>query len=673
ISTLRAPAVPLITCDPYFSVWSFGDNLTDSWPRHWTGAVNAITLMARIDGKTWRLCGMEPGNVPALPLQNCSLSATASTYTYQLDGVRIRLVFRTPVLIDDPELVGRPASYLTWTVDAVDGASHEIAIFYDSTGEFVVNEPDQAIMWETPVIDGLTVRTMKSADQNVLGRSGDNLRIEWGTFYVATPSEEGTQMKVLSARLARETFAKTGAIDEPEDGNKPRAAGDEWPVIACVWNPGTLRPGEIATRYLVLAYDDEYSIRYLGTNLRPWWRRNGMTGPEMVKLASEEYGELVARADEFDLLLAKQTTEAGGDRYRSICIIAYRQAIASHKLCAGPNGEMMLFGKECFSNGCIGTVDILYPASPVFAHFNNDLLRATVTPVFEYVKSGRWNFPFAPHDIGQYPLAEGQVYGGGEKTDENQMPVEESGNMLIVAGMIARNDGNVDYLKPYMKTIDTWAEYLREKGLDPEHQLCTDDFAGHLAHNANLSVKAIVALGVYAEICRMDGRTDRADEYARLAKQWAGRWKEMAIDGDHCKLAFDKPGTWSQKYNLVWDRIFQLGLFDPEIAETEVAYYRTKLNRYGLPLDNRSLYTKTDWEVWTASLTGDREDFDTLVEPIGRFLNDTPDRVPFSDWYWTDSAKMRGFQHRPVIGGVFIRLMEVKPIRGVDSVSETEF
>ena len=229
--------------------------------------------------------------------------------------------------------------------------------------------------------------------------------------------------------------------------------------------------------------------------------------------------------------------------------------------------------------------------------------------------------------------------------------------MLIMAAVACLIDGDAKFAEAWWPQLDQWADFLQQKGLDPENQLCTDDFAGHLAHNVNLSLKAIVAMGAYAEICRLAGRDRRADAFRKTAEQFAARWQQMAHDGDHYRLAFDAPGTWSQKYNLVWDRVLRLNLFPRDVAQLEVAYYQKKLNAYGLPLDNRESYTKLDWEVWTATLADKRADFDALMAPVYGFVNQTQDRVPLSDWYWTEDARMRGFRARSVVGGVFIKAL----------------
>ena len=302
-------------------------------------------------------------------------------------------------------------------------------------------------------------------------------------------------------------------------------------------------------------------------------------------------------------------------------------------------------------------MDVIYPAAPLFLLLAPRLLRAQLAPVLDYASSARWPWPFAPHDLGTYPLANGQVYGGGECTEENQMPVEETGNMLILLAALATAEETPAFALRWWGTLERWAAYLLDKGMDPENQLCTDDFAGHLAHNMNLSAKAIVALGAFGKLCGMAGREEEARRYREAAAAMANRWVEAARDGERTVLAFDRPGTWSQKYNLVWDRVLGLGLFPPEVTRREVAAYRAQQNRYGLPLDSRADYTKADWVVWSATLAETEEDFQALIAPLADFLQETPDRVPFTDWYDTKSGRKVGFQARSVVGGVFVKML----------------
>jgi hypothetical protein len=416
---------------------------------------------------------------------------------------------------------------------------------------------------------------------------------------------------------------------------------------------------------VLFAYTENYAIEYLNRKLRPYWQRNGMTVEQMLAAAESQYASLEQRGQKFDSELTADLEQAGGKDYAQLAILAYRQTLAAHGFAADADGTPMLFPKENFSNGCISTVDVLYPSAPFFLFFNPKLIEAQLKPVLEYAALPRWKWPFAPHDLGTYPLADGQVYGGGELTEDRQMPVEESGNLLIMAAAMSREEGNWDFVRQYWPQFTSWAEYLRDKGLDPADQLSTDDFAGHLAHNANLSIKAIEGLAAYALMAQGVGKPDVAAQYSRLASDMAAQWQTMAIDGDHYKLAFDKSGTWSQKYNLVWDQILDFNLFPAKVRQTELAFYVQHLNKFGLPLDNRADYTKLDWEIWTATLDdkaqpGAPDAFATLMAPIGRWINEGPTRVPLTDWYFTTSGEQRGFQARSVVGGVYIKALSDK-------------
>lgn len=650
----RPPAVPLVTHDPYFSIWSASDKLTDTNTSHWTGSEQGLTGLVRIDGASYRFMGADPPQVPAMPQVSMHVSPLRTVYLFEAAGVHLTVTFFTPALPGDLEALARPVTYLTWAIRSTDGHPHSASVFLDVSPLVAVNSADQEVTWGRSKASGLDVLTIGSRDQQVLHRAGDNLRIDWGYFHLAVPRGEKTALAI--SHDAIRTFLDSGTLPDTDDMDMPRQPRDGAAHLA-VAIPSDVSATQTLSRRVLLAYDEIYSIEYLGRKLRPYWRRNGQTPAAMLTEAETQYADLEERGRRFDEALTNDLEHAGGKAYAELATLAFRQTLAAHGFAADLDGAPLLFPKETFSNGCISTVDVLYPSAPFFLFFNPELLEAQLKPVLEYAALPRWKFPFAPHDLGTYPLANGQVYGGGERTEEDQMPVEESGNMLILLDALGRAQGSFHLADEYWLVLTRWAEYLRAKGLDPENQLSTDDFAGHLAHNANLSIKAIEALAAYGQMAKELGKLDVGQQYLGVAKEMAAKWQTMARDGDHYKLAFDKPGTWSQKYNLVWDRLLNLDLLPESVAQSEISFYLQHLNRYGLPLDNRADYTKLDWEIWTATLAEDQTQFSLLMAPISEWINETPSRVPLTDWYDTKNARMVGFQARSVVGGVFLKAL----------------
>ncbi len=655
----RAPATPLIAHDPYFSIWSTTDQLNASDTSHWTGAPQPIACIARIDGKAFRVMGRHPEDLPAMEQTGSAITPTHTRYQFRQNGVTLELAFFTPAMMNDLDLLSRPVTYLTWSAKSNDGSPHQLSILIDVDPLIAVNDRSQQVVAFRNQTSSLNVLSAGSREQNVLNRSGDNLRIDWGYFHLGVPKDEQAATAIVANGLER--FAETGVLPASDSMDIPQPANRRAAHLAAALDFGSVGSQAVA-RHALVSYTEGYAIQYLERNLRPYWQRDGMPVEQMLDSAEVQYPAIDQRSDAFDTNLTADLTRVGGEHYAAIAILAYRQALAAHKLVADLKGDPMLFAKENFSNGCIGTVDVLYPSAPFFLFFQPKLLEAQLLPVLEYSALARWRFPFAPHDLGQYPLANGQVYGGGEKTEEDQMPVEESGNMLILLDALAQAEGNAHLAERFWPQLTRWAQYLRDKGLDPENQLTTDDFAGHVAHNSNLSIKAIEALAAYANLAHRLGHEDISKDYSATAKSMAAKWVEMAREGDHYKLAFNSPGTWSQKYNLVWDQLLGYNLFPGSVREAELSFYVGKLNGYGLPLDNRADYTKLDWTLWTATLASDAKQFNAIVDPVYRWMNETPSRVPLTDWYDTKDGKQVGFQARSVVGGVFIKALADKQL-----------
>ncbi|MBC8152056.1 MAG: DUF4965 domain-containing protein [Bacteroidetes bacterium] len=581
-----------------------------------------------------------------------TVAATQTDYTFTAGPVELRVNFLSPLLLDELEVAARPVTYVTFDTRSRDGKTHAVQVYFGESATMATNTPGQEVVANAGNATPLRWLTVGTKEQPVLRKKGDNVRIDWGYAYLAVP-ETGAQLAPGTLATLRTGFLKQGTLPtESKPGAGMGMAQDYGLAVS-------LSMGSVGTtpvqKHLLLGYDDLYSVQYFGQNLRAWWRRDEkMTMPALLQTAEKDYARLRQKSTAFDAQLRTDAQKSGGREYADLCVLAYRQAISAHKIVASPAGEVLFLSKENFSNGSIGTVDVTYPSAPIFLLYNNELAKGLLRFIFEYSESGRWTKDFPAHDIGTYPLANGQTYG-------EDMPVEEAGNMMILTAAAVQVDGKPDFAKQHWPTLTKWVGFLKRDGFDPANQLCTDDFAGHLARNANLSAKAIVGIACYGKMAAMLGDQKLADEHLTLAREMAQKWMTMDAEGDHYALTFDKtPGSWSQKYNIVWDELLRLDVFPKEVVEKEIDFYLKNQQPYGLPLDSRKTYTKSDWIVWTATMANSDQDFQAFVAPVWKFANETPSRVPLSDWHETTNAKQVGFQARSVVGGYYIKMLADK-------------
>lgn len=657
----RPPAVPLVTIDPYTSCWSFADRLYDDWPRHWTGTQCALFGMVRIDGRPFRFMGGAEAFGESVRQSALEVQPTRTIYRFEAGPVDLEVGFMSPLLLDDLELLSRPASYVWFRTRSRDGAPHEVALYLDMSSQWAVNVPHQKVFWERRESGGLTVLGFRSEEQPILKKSGDDLRIDWGTALLAVP--RNAEAIVGDIDFCRDAFIHRGVLSEEHRLPMPRKSTYWGEPVLAVKLGLDCKAGRDGEGLALIGYDDEYAVEYFGKPLRAWWRRHPDASPEkMLNEAYADFAGVLERCAAFDAHLNAEAERVGGAKYARLAALAYRQAIAACKLVAAPDGRAFFFSKENFSNACMGTVDVNYKSAPLFIYANAELMKGMLDPIFDYCRSDAWRFPFPAHDLGVYPKANGQAYRNFHLPNSDdpmaaQMPVEECGNMLTLTTSVCLREGHAGYAKGQWDLLTQWTDYLVEHGLDPDSQLVTDDFTGMMAHSVNLSAKAVVAIACYAKLAQMQGLTEAAERYRAIAEDYAGKWQRMADDGDHYRLAFDRPGSWSQKYNLAWDTVFGLELFPKAVVEKELAFYRRQRLAYGTPLDSRSKAAKPEWAIWVATMADSREAFEDFVAPLYRYVCETPNRVPIADIYFAHTGRRRANQARSVVGGFFMKLL----------------
>lgn len=650
----KAASVPLITQDPFTSIWSSADHLYDRNPIHWCGAPQTIKGYVIIDGVKYAFLGDHKMDA-SIPQNSIEVTATSTEYVFENNAVVLTCRFTTPLVLDDMILVSRPCTYIDVKVEKKEAC--EVELDFSVYADIIRRDQSALVGFRGQRVD-YNYTFMGRAVQQPLKGSDDGITIDWGYVYLASQEEK--------AELSYDKYGERLNLKMKLEDNK--------------------------TAGFIFAFDDLLSINYFGQWRKAYWTNTYATILDAIGAAFADKEDTLKKAAALDKDIEEKAKAIGGDAYAYLCNMSYRHAISAHKLITDDEGNVLFLSKENDSNGCIGTVDVSYPSIPLFMLYDTEYVKGMLRPIFKFTECDVWEYDFAPHDVGRYPYAWGQAYAyrgsfGENRTEPGiwdshkdgvyppfymypsgsdiydikyQMPVEECGNMLIMTAAVCKEDGNADFAKPYWDILKTWKNYLIEFGADPGDQLCTDDFAGHMEHNTNLSVKAIMGIQAYAMLAEMLGEQAEAEKHYALAKEMAADWEVRANAGDHYVLAFGKPETWSLKYNLAWDKVWGCNLFSDEVYEKEIAYYIKNTLEYGTPLDSRCNYTKSDWILWCVAMVENREQAEQLIKPVANYLENTETRVPFSDWYHADTGRYCCFIARSVQGGIFMPFLRKK-------------
>lgn len=660
---IRPPATPLAVRSPYLSTWMATDNLPGTWPTFWTGRITAMAGIAQIDGTAYVFLGNpalpDTNPLPTMRQVNLTVTSTSSVYTLEEAGVRVTVTFFSPVEPGDQRRQSAPLSYVSAAARSVDGTSHQVALHFDISGEWGYGDTSAQITWEQTDIGTGANRLINlnytPANPSVLSESND--MASWGTMVWTTQHRAGLTYQIGEDNVVRARVVNGGALDNSIDTAKPRAINDRWPVFAFHLDLGSVRA---ATEPMVISIGHvrEPAVSYLTKALAPRWKTYFAAWQDMIAFFHKDWSAATKRAGVLDNQISRDARKAGGTQYAALVATALRQAYAGTEQVTGPDGTAWAFLKEISSDGNMSTVDVTYPCMPVFLYLDPTYLKAILEPILQYAETGGWPKQFAEHDLGaHYPNADGHNDG-----NEEDMPVEESANMLIMsAAYLQRADVAAarKFATAHYTILKQWSDYLVGNALDPGYQNQTDDFTGFIAHSVNLALKGIVGIGAMSVVATTAGKNSDAAHYLGVARSYIAQWVTKSTDtgGKHLKLAYDQDGTWSLKYNGYADKVLGLGLVPASVAAQEARWYLARAGTYGVPLDIRHTYTKADWEMWTAAWLSDRPKITSrLIQGLYTFGNTTPSRVPFSDWYDTATDRQSGFQARPTVGGFFALL-----------------
>ncbi|KAI9155289.1 putative glutaminase [Paramyrothecium foliicola] len=764
-STLHPPVLPLIVRNPYLSTWlgNARDYPWKHWPIFWTGEEIGFSVMAyRPDNKTvYPLLGRaydslrrDADYVILDPIYNgASFDASTTNLTYSLgitsdpdSVVNVTLSFLSPITPTSTFRQSLPAAYMAVHLQG----EGNISLYTDVNGQWVTGSRNNEIQWR--LLDSQTVEessaplkswAVSRRTEQLLAESSD--RAEWGTLRFSGPQDAHHQAG--TSAILRQQFVNHGKLLDTIDNNF-RKVMDEEPVFAFSKtfslgkpsNDSSKEPGHSSILFSLALVQDpvvQFAAARGLTYMRPLWASFIPTADTMIAYHYNDFQTAFTLARNYSQQLDTDAKRLGTPGFEQIIALSARQVLGATQFSGTPE-DPILFLKEISSNGNFQTVDVIFPAFPFFLYTNPKWLAYLLEPLIEHQLSGQYPNDYSMHDLGtHFPNATGHLDGRDE-----YMPVEECGNMLIMAlalvnaltdqtklipgglssGLRVSWDNEAedalhdpspsvrqsiakDWAHRGYRLWKQWTGYLVRESLIPRNQLCTDDFAGWLANQTNLALKGIIGIRAMSQIAELVGEHDDARHYRNISDAYITQWQEYGFsrDGTHAKLSYTWYGSWTTIYNLYADALLcfhipsqstqeQAGdqkplqknsdkLFIPnKIYSKQSTWYYAVLQRYGLPLDSRHLYTKSDWQLFAAAVASQKTR-NAIIEAIALWVTETVTDRPLTDLYDTegegDFSPVR-FMARPVVGGHFASLALQQAcggdaLRGLDFLEEGPF
>ncbi|KAH9844227.1 DUF1793-domain-containing protein [Rhodofomes roseus] len=660
------PSYPLAVRSPYLSAWlpqGSGTALNGAWPQFWTGSTLGWAGFVNVDGSSYSFLGdpaVSGATFSKATQKSAEFTSTQSTFVLTAGGIDLTVTFLSPVEPSDLLNQSIPFSYLALSAASNDGSSHSVSVYSDISAEWVTGDDSLTANWSTTTGDTI-FHQVQLEDQTEFGEINDHT--QQGSAYYATLNTNGVTHQTGQDIVVRAQFINKGVLANSQDTSF-RAVSDEWPVFALAHDLGTVS-GTSATVVYAIGHVRDPAIQYIiadnqiqQRNLYFWSRFSSVT--DVLSTFLGDYENALARANAFDAQISSDASSISSD-YAEWVALSVRQAFGAIEFTISKDSsgnfntsDILTFMKEISSDGNVNTVDVIYPSWPIFLYTNPAIGKYLLLPLFEYQATGQYPNGWSVHDMGaHYPNATGHNDGNDEP-----MPLEESGNMLIMTLSYVQAASDTSLITSYYKLLDQWTQYLIQEALIPANQISTDDFAGSLANQTNLAIKGIIGIRAMAELANLVGNSDESSNYTSIASSYVTQWQGFATssDGKHLTLNYNNDSSWGLTYNMWADKLLKLNLIPESVYEMQTAWYTTVEAQYGVPLDTRHTYTKTDWQTYTAGIVTDTTVRDTFISALNAYAADGENNAPLSDLYYTTNGEVYQFRARPVVGGHFALL-----------------
>ncbi|OKL58620.1 hypothetical protein UA08_06168 [Talaromyces atroroseus] len=663
-SPARPPAQPLAVKSPYLSAWqsagSDGGNggyLAGQWPTFWAGQILGWTGLINVDGATYSWMGA-PLYVPTVDQISYSYTSTSSVYVLSVEGkVQITATFLSPITPDDFQRQSLIFSYLNVEVVSLDGGEHDVQLYTDISAEWVSGDRNTIAQWDYGTSGSLSYHKVYRQTQLAFSEISD--QTEYGNWWYSTTTDNGYTYEAGIDVDVRAQFGNHSTLSDSVNTDY-RAINSNWPVFAHAFDLGSVGTRS-TSRLFSIGLTQEDAIQYDGANgvvpLPSLWKQYFDDEISAVSFFQNDYETASELSSALDRQVQSDSAAISND-YATLTTLSLRQAYGATQL-VGTNETQYVFLKEISSDGNVNTVDVIFPAHPAYLYTNPRFLKLLLAPLFENQEAGQYPNRWSMHDLGShYPNATGHTDGNDE-----QMPLEECGDMLIMSLAYYLASKDIDFLNSNYKLLDQWTQFLVDEALYPANQISTDDFAGSLANQTNLAVKGMIGIKAMSVIASATGDSSSASNYSSIASDYITQWQTLGINSaanpPHATLAYGSDDTWGLLYNLFGDKELGLNLVPQSVYDMQSDFYQTVNAQYGVPLDTRHSYTKADWEAWVASISNETTR-DMFYSDLAKWINETPTNHALSDLYDTVSGDYPDgifFINRPVMGGVFAQLV----------------